>query len=446
MKSTVICRFAPSPTGPLHVGGARSALFNYLFARQNKGKLILRIEDTDRERSKKEYAEDIIESFKWLGIEFDETYTQSAYSGKHKKYLSKLIESKAAYLSKEKEIKEGGRKEVIRFRNPNKKVAFDDLIKGHIEFDTTELGDFVIAKSLEEPLFHLAVVADDFDMGVTHVIRGEDHISNTPRQILIQEALGAPRPIYAHIPLILESDRSKLSKRKHGEAVSMKFYREHGYMPEALINYLALLGWNPGDEREVFTLPELVKEFRLEKVQKAGAIFNLEKLKWLNKEYLMKDPSTLTAQIIAILDREARFKTLQKSGRAVLADVLKDRIHTIGEVHEIIDRKELDYLITPPTLTKAALLWSKKPDIESAWRHLLHIYEVLDHKDEELDPQTIKDGILAYAETQGKGEVLWPLRLALSGQERSIDPFNLLSILGKTESQKRIQSAISLLK
>jgi glutamyl/glutaminyl-tRNA synthetase len=289
-RKKVVTRFPPSPTGFLHVGSVRTALFNYLFAKKFGGEMILRIEDTDKERSKKEFEVNITDSLCWLSLPWsnEKILRQSERSDVYKKYLEKLIVEGKAYVSRETPKEEGDRAEVVRFKNPNKKIKFTDLIRGEIEFDTTELEDFVIAKSLEEPLYHLAVVIDDFESGVTHVIRGEDGISNTPRQILIQEAIGAPRPIYAHLPLILAPDRSKLSKRKHGESVSINFYREKAYFPEAILNYLALLGWNPGDDREIFSLEELVQVFDLSKVQKGGAIFNIEKLNWFNKQYLQK--------------------------------------------------------------------------------------------------------------------------------------------------------------
>jgi len=272
----VIVRMAPSPTGKFHVGSARTALYNFLFARKNDGKFILRIEDTDKERSKKEFEDDILEGLEWLGLKYDELYRQSERGEVYKSYVEKMLSQDLVYESDDK---------VIRFRNPNKKIKFNDLVRGEIEFDTTELKDFVIARSVDEPLYHLAVVIDDFESGITHVIRGEDHISNTPRQILIQEAIGAPRPLYAHLPLILAQDRSKLSKRKHGESVSLDYYREKGISPAAVINYLALLGWNPGTEQEIFTLEELIKVFDLSRVHKGGAIFDEKKLAWVNRKH-----------------------------------------------------------------------------------------------------------------------------------------------------------------
>jgi len=283
--SKIITRFPPSPTGLFHIGSARTALFNYLFAKNQGGEMILRFEDTDRERNKREFEDDILAGLEWLGIEFSgEIQRQSERTEIYKKYLNKLIEADKAYVSKEdpsvgastelSRMSSGQgkrrREEVIRFRNPGGEISFDDLVRGVVKFDVEELGDFVIAKSLDEPLYHLAVVVDDHEMEITHVIRGDDHISNTPRQILILEALGFKKPFYAHIPLILAPDRSKLSKR-HG-TVSINEYREKSYLPEALINYLAFLGWNPGGEKEIFSMEELIKEFSLEKVQKGGAM------------------------------------------------------------------------------------------------------------------------------------------------------------------------------
>ena len=290
VEQNTVVRFAPSPTGPLHIGGARTALFNYIFAKQRGGKFILRIEDTDKERSEKKYEEDILSGIKWLGIVPDEIYRQSERTEIYKRHLDALIKNGAAYISKEPKKDGNGEVEIVRFKNPNKRVAFSDMVRGEVSFDTAELKDFVIARSISEPLYHLAVVVDDFEMGITHIIRGEDHISNTPRQILIQEALGFSRPMYAHIPLILAEDRSKLSKRKHGEAVSLAHYRTEGYAPEAMINFLALLGWHPSasDASEVLSFTDLIAQFQLERVQKGGAVLDANKLNWLNKHYAKK--------------------------------------------------------------------------------------------------------------------------------------------------------------
>ncbi len=454
MKSTqkVVARFAPSPTGFLHVGGARTVLFNYLFAKQNKGKLILRIEDTDKERSKKEYEEDILSGLKWLGLSFDETFRQSDRGDIHTKYLKKLIDSGAAYISKETPKEAGdpnnafasraSRAEVIRFKNPNKRVKFTDLIRGDVEFDTTELKDFVIAKSLTEPIFHLAVVVDDFEMGVTHVIRGEDHISNTPRQMLIQEAIGAPTPIYAHLPLILATDRTKLSKRKHGAGVSVNFYKEQGYLPEAMLNFLALLGWNPGTAQELFSLPELIEKFDLTKVQKGGAIWNIEKLKWFNKEYLKKMKPEALAEVVEGELEEAGRKFPEEIFVKMLPIIL-DRISTLNDVQTIATTGEFDYFASAPEYDTKLLFWKGKTDAEKTKERLEKVSALLEKLPSQTAPESvIKEALWDYATAEGKGEVLWPLRVALSGKEKSPDPFAIAAILGKTETLTRIQTAV----
>ncbi|MDQ3245088.1 MAG: glutamate--tRNA ligase, partial [bacterium] len=284
-NNTIITRFAPSPTGFLHLGTYRTAIFAYLFAKKNNGKFILRIEDTDKERNKQEYEDAILESLKWLNMPYDEFYRQSEHVETHKKYLEKMIMDDNAYISKE-EAKDGSGviKEIVRFKNPNIDVTFTDMIKGTVTMHTKDLGDFVLAKNLNEPLFHLAVVVDDFEEGVTHVIRGEDHTSNTPRQILIQRAIGAPTPIYAHLPLVLGPDKLKLSKRRGALAISE--YKKMGYLPDAILNGTSFVGWNPGTSKEIFTHDELIEYFDLSRVQKSPAVFNEVKLDWFNKEHM----------------------------------------------------------------------------------------------------------------------------------------------------------------
>jgi glutamyl-tRNA synthetase len=442
----VIVRFPPSPTGLFHVGNARTFLFNYLFAKQKDGKIVFRLEDTDRERSKKEYADDIIENLKWLGIspDFSTTVKQSERSDIYKKYLEKLISEDKAYLSKEEVVEEGQRAEVIRFKNPNKKIKFNDLIRGDIEFDTTELKDFIIAKSLDEPIYHLAVVIDDFEMGVTHVIRGDDGISNTPRQILIQEAIGAPRPIYAHLPMMLAPDKTKLSKRKHGEKVSVSFYREAGYLPQTMVNFLAMVGWNSGTDQEIFSMEELIKIFDIQKVQKSGAIFNIEKLDWLNREYILHSSKEDQISNLKTQISKTKFgnneKIDSKEFTEKLLKIFLDRIHRWRETKEILDAGEFDYLFETPILEKEKIAW-KNQTPENAKENLEKVLEILDSKD--LSAQARK--IMELAEKEGKGDVLWPLRYALSGREKSPDPFTLTDILGTPESKKRIQDAIRIL-
>lgn len=429
----VVVRIAPSPTGNLHIGTARSALFNYLYAKQNNGKFVLRIEDTDKERSKKEYEENIKEGLEWLGIKWDEFYRQSDRSEIYKKYIEKLVKENKAYISKEEPKEEGKRSEVIRFRNPNKKIRFEDTIRGEIEFDTTELGDFVIAKSIDEPLYHMAVVVDDFDMGINHIIRGEDGISNTPRQILIQEAIGAPRPKYTHMPLILNKDRSKLSKRDG--VVPISEYKDIGYLPEAFINFLAMLGWAPKDDKEIFSMKELVENFRLEDIQKSAAVFNLQKLDWFNKEWIKKmDDKEIISIILknTKIDEDLLNKALPE---------IKERVTKLDELKNIFDRGgEFDYLISLPDYEIKKINW-KENTSEITLKHLNKVLEIL-NETETTDTEKIKDKIWPYADEVGRGDVLWPTRFALSGKEKSIDPFTLIHILGKEESIKRIQNAI----
>jgi len=441
-EQKVITRFPPSPTGFLHLGSVRTALFNFLFARKHGGKFILRLEDTDSERSKTEFAEDILDGLHWLGLEHDNPIIekQSERGDVYNEYLKRLVSSGHAYISKE-EVKEAGqRPEVIRFRNPNKTVSFKDLIRGEVTFDTTELGDFVIAKSMTEPVYHLAVVVDDIESGITHIIRGEDHISNTPRQILIQETLGAPRPTYAHLPLILDADRAKLSKRKHGEKVSLAYYIKQGYIRDGIINYMALLGWNPGTDKEIFKLNDLIKEFDISKVQKSGAIFNPEKLKWMNKQHMeILSPEEKYARLRELfIPREITGELLQK-----LTPIIFERVSTFGEAKELADAGEFDYAFTDPEYGPENLLWKGKGDIAETHSRLKKTLELIDSLDEKnFTKDAVKTAVWDYASEVGRGEILWPLRYALTGKDRSPDPFVVAELIGKNATVVRIKRAI----
>ncbi|MCK5060139.1 MAG: glutamate--tRNA ligase [Candidatus Pacebacteria bacterium] len=444
MKTTteqkVVTRFAPSPTGFLSLGNYRTALFNFLYAKQHNGKFILRIEDTDKERNKKEYERDIIESFEWLSLPFNEFYRQSERTDIYKTYLQKLVDEDKAYISKEE--KEGGRSEVIRFRNQGSTVVFNDIIRGEISFDTKELGDFVIAKSMEEPVFHFSVVVDDFEMGITHIIRGEDHISNTPRHILIQEAIGAPRPQYAHLPLILASDRSKLSKRNG--AISIKESRERGYTPEAIINYLALLGWNPGTEQEIFSIESLIQQFSLEKIQKGGAVFNEEKLNWTNKEYIRALPKEkLMNAIEERMSKTGKFTGISRESLILLTPLITERIEKFEDITDMAEKGELDWFFEEPQyIFPESLVWKKGSSRDEAKKHLQALSEILSTLSlEEFTVEKIESIILPYADKEGKGNVLWPMRFALSGKEKSPDPFTLACVLGKEKTLTRLKKA-----
>lgn len=431
----IVTRFAPSPTGLLHMGNYRTAVFAYLFARKNDGEFILRIEDTDRERSKKEYEENILESMKWLGLSYDKFFRQSENLERHTFYLNKLIEEGKAYISKE-EAKDGSGviKEIIRFKNPNKVVVFNDLVRGEIKTDTTDLKDFVIAKSITEPLFHLAVVVDDNEEGVTHIIRGEDHIPNTPRQMLIQEALGFPHPNYAHLPLVLSADRTKLSKRKG--ALPVTDYRDRGYLPSAILNFMTLIGFNPGGEKEIFTLDELVNVFDVSKIHKGGAVLNEEKLNWINKEHIKLQPEEGRFAMIKKYFCDYNEETLKK-----LQAVIVERITHYGELSEIVN--EFSYFKERETPSLEKLLWKEIPK-ENIVKHLEYILSIINTLDFS-SVEKIKEVVYSYANSKGKGEVLSPLRVALSTRDKSPDPFTLIYVLGKEESVVRIRNAIKIL-
>ena len=434
-------RFPPSPTGVLHIGSVRTALFNYLFAKQNGGEFVLRIEDTDTERSKKEFEEDIKNGLAWLGMEWDEFYRQSERVSIYRKYIEKLIEEGKAYESKEEK---GERDSVIRLKNPGKEVVFEDIIRGEIKFDTTELGDFVIAKDTEKALYHLAVVIDDFEMDITHVIRGEDHISNTPRQILIQEALGFPVPQYAHMPLILGEDKSKLSKR-HG-ATSVNEYREMGYLPEAVINFVAFLGWNPGTEKEIYTIDELLKDFSLEKIQKSGAVFNIKKLNWINTEHLTQKT---TEELGEITSDYMPSKDIDMSlwNKIIKLFVDDKRIEKLSDIEKMLEVGELDYFFNQPKIEASKLNWKNEKDINNTKENLETLVKLLDEMGEsDFASENIKNKIWDYTEDRGRGNVLWPFRVALTGLDKSPDPFSISEILGKQKTIERLKNAIDQIK
>lgn len=506
MAEQVRTRFAPSPTGPLHMGNARTALFNYLFAKRHKGSFVLRIEDTDKERSTKEWEEDVIENLMWLGLSWDEgigalntshgPYRQSERTSIYKKYLEKLLKEHKAYhcfcvpeelevqkqeqasrgeaprytgrcraLSNkevEKNLKEG-KPSVIRFITEHKTVSFHDLIRDKIEFKTELLGDFVIAKDLTTPLYNFTVVVDDFEMHITHVIRGEDHIPNTPKQILLQKALGLPSVAYAHLPLLLGEDRTKLSKRREGNSV-IRFKRQ-GYLPEAAVNFLALLGWNPGDDREIFSLSLLEKEFSMERVQKGAAVFNIQRLDWLNGFYIrQKSPKKLTELCIPFLvnakllsdnrNGAAKLKKRQKSSYTVLATKESMGIETIQKIvslyqerlKKLSDIAEFTEFFFTKGLTypKELLYWKKASDNDTkdALGQLEELVKSIDEKN--WTKKELEKVIFAKINKGDRGVLLWPLRAALTGKRASAGPFDIAGLFGKKQTLKRIQYAKTL--
>lgn len=478
-RKDIRVRFAPSPTGLFHVGSARSALFNFLFAKVNGGKFILRIEDTDLERSKPEYEKDILESIKWLGLNWDEFYRQSERLELYGNYIKELLANGNAFycfhskefLDKEYEeqiktknnpahfcefrklptsdavrrlAKESG---IIRFKTPpGLEISFTDLIRGKISFNSDTLGgDFSLAKSENpvklSPLYNLAAVIDDYEMKISHVIRGEDHISNTPKQILIQQALSISAPKYAHLPLILGSDKSKLSKR-HG-AASVIEYREMGYLPEALVNFLALLGWNPGTEQEIFSLNELVKQFNLNKVQKSGAVFNIEKLDWLNSHYLKKlNLNELAKRIVPYLIK-ANLIEKDKYDFEYVKKIIALEQPRLKRLCEMGDKTL--YFFKMPQYRPELLVWRDMlfKDISISLNVSLKTISGISEADfnrKNLEKILLKEA--ERAKNKDKGRLLWPLRVALTGLEKSPGPFEILEILGKNESLKRIEIAI----
>ena len=447
MNQSIVTRIAPSPTGRMHIGTVRTALFNYLFARQHGGTYLVRIEDTDRERSRPEWTEAIWNDLTWCGLTADRTYVQSEHTGRHRELLQKLVAEDAAYISRETAKDGSGREvEVVRLRNRNARVSFEDAVHGLISFDTTELGDFVIARSVDDPLYHFAVVVDDADAGVTHIIRGDDHISNTPRQILIQEALGFPRPTYAHIPLILAPDRSKLSKRKHG--ASIQNYRDQGYLPEAVINYLAFLGWNPGTEEELFTLESLVERFSLKQVQKTPAVFDEQKLLWFNRQHLLKlsDEALLSEALHRLPEALKSLPQYSEIRLRRILPLLRERISKLGEITELAEQDELGYYFEAPRYAADELSFKQEVPLRDIAEHLTTVFDALTNiADDQFGAETVKSAIWDYATEVGRGAVLWPLRYALSGKERSPDPFTLSEVLGKDEALSRIQTARALI-
>ncbi len=443
----VVTRIAPSPTGRMHIGTVRTALFNYLFAKHHGGTYFARIEDTDRARSKDEWTDLIWKDFEWCGIVPDARFVQSEHRERHRALLSSLIESGKAYVSPEPSRDDPSKSvEVVRLKNPGASITFDDLIRGPVTFDTTELGDFVIARSVDDPLYHFAVVSDDAEAGVTHILRAEEHISNTPRQILIQEALGLPRPLYGHLPLILAPDRSKLSKRKH--AASIENYREQGFLAPAVVNYLGLLGWTPPSGREVMSLPEMVAEFDLADVHKSGAVFDIEKLRWYNRHYLLALPSAdfQAEGLRRIGDAlSGRVPWDERMGERILP-IVQERISTWSDAEDLAKNGELDFFFAAPKLDTGRIP-NKGDEASAARKHLAHIKDLLTAvpSEEYATAEDIKAAVWDYATEEGRGSVLWPLRYTLSGRERSPDPFTIASMIGKEETLRRIEHAIKLL-
>jgi len=447
-NTKVRVRYPPSPTGYCHIGTARMALLNYMFAKKRGGMIVLRIEDTDRQRSTKEFEEDIKNGLQWLGLSWDDFARQSERLESHKAAIQRLIAEDRAYVSEEESKKEPGKKIApVRLRNPGTQITFTDIIRGDITFDTADLGDFVIARRVDDPLYHLAVVVDDAEMYITHVIRGEDHISNTPRQILIQEALGYERPAYAHFPLHLAADRSKLSKRKGDVAV--RDYRAQGFLPEAMLNYLAVVGWTPPSGKEILTLQEMTDEFELADIHKSGGIFDLEKLRWYNRQYLRAlEDGVFASAMLPVLQSAMEQRNLSWNGSMarLLMPLIRERVSVARDIADLVAEGEFDFFFSDPQ-PEATRVPNKKSDAQEAATHLKHAYDAFENiADTGWNEEALKETLWAYASEKGRGAVLWPLRYALSGRERSPDPFAIAAIIGKEATLRRITNAINVLK
>ncbi|MDH3457562.1 MAG: glutamate--tRNA ligase [Gemmatimonadota bacterium] len=431
-QSDIRVRFAPSPTGYLHVGGARTALFNWLYARQSHGKFLLRIEDTDRARSSEAHVQVILDGLEWLGLDFDEAIVfQGAGIERHRSLADQLLREGHAY-------EEDG---AIWFRMPEQDIVWDDAVYERISFRGDDIKNWVILRSDRTPTYNFTVVADDLEMRITHVMRGDDHISNTPKQIAVYCALGHEPPVFVHLPMIHGPDGRKLSKR-HG-ATAVGDYRTKGILPEAMRNFLALLGWNPGDEQELFPSPsDLIDAFSIDRVQKKSAIFDLTKLEWLNGQYISRTPPRALYELVQS-DLQAKGLDIPAIGtdrvlRAI--EVQSERARTTLELaHRVAIRYDATLIERD---AKANKLIAKNLDgFRAALHHAAQRLEAIDTS--EWLPDRLEAELRDVAEEQGlaAGALFQPIRVALTGQAVS-EPVNvLLEVVGKDESLKRIERA-----
>ena len=461
-------RFAPSPTGFLHIGGARTALFNWLFARHEGGVFVLRIEDTDRSRSTDEYIGAIIEGMKWLKLDWDEgPFRQTDRFDVYKACVDKLLAEKKAYYCyctpeeleerRQKALAEGrpprydgrcrnlkepvpGRTPSVRFRMPDSgRTVVNDLIRGHIEFDNSQLDDFIIARSDGTPTYNFVVVVDDVEMKMTHVIRGDDHLNNTPKQVHIYNALGYETPKFAHLPMILGPDKTRLSKR-HG-ATSVMAYKEMGYLPDALVNYLARLGWSFGDQ-EVFSREELIKHFGMEHIGKSAAVFNPEKLLWLNGEYMRKTPigelSGMVKPFIVEKGILADFEGIDRQWFEKAVASLVERSKTLLQLAEGM-RFYLTEAIEIEPEAKQKFLNPGTLDYLVDIRDVLQRLPGFDH-------ENIERAFREVTEKHGQklAKVAQPVRVAVTGGTVSPGIFDVLEIIGKERALKRLDKAVRL--
>ncbi len=478
MTNRTRVRFAPSPTGYLHVGGARTALFNWLVARKSGGVLVLRVEDTDRDRSKPEHVEAILEGMRWLGLDWDEgPLFQGEGVERHRQDARRLLADGKAYrdftppeefrAAKEAAVAAGsgsvarlprelafrlsveerqaradaGKPFAIRFLVPDGETRWDDLVHGEMKFANAEIEDLVLLRSDGTPTYNLAVVSDDADMEISHVIRGDDHLSNTPKQILLYEALEKAVPTFAHLPMILGPDGKRLSKR-HG-ATAVEAYGAEGILPAVMVNFLALLGWSPGNEDELFSLDQLVETFSMERVLKKSAVFDTTKLEWLNGQYLARTPSS---DLVSVLRSGLAASGLDLEGLAItkdeelagLIDLLKVRSRTVADMV----KQSLPYVTDVFHIDQKAARkqWFKDP--EGVVVRLEAVAVALEGAT--WTAEALEENLRGVAEGLGvgAGKVFQPLRLALTGSPATPGIFDLLMVLGRARSIHRVKQAI----
>jgi len=478
--TTVRVRFAPSPTGFLHVGGLRTALYNYLFARKHGGVFILRIEDTDRERFVEGAVENLLATLRWAGLTFDEgpgrggdrgPYVQSERLALYREWADVLVQSGRAYYAfdtaeeleamREEQKQSGvplrsyrraldlspaevqekldaGTPAVIRLKVPDSAtIAFDDVIRGRVEFSSEQVDDQVLMKSDGYPTYHLANVVDDHFMGVTHVIRGEEWLSSTPKHALLYEAFGWEQPVFAHLPLLLNPDRTKLSKRQGDVAV--EDYQRKGYLPEALVNFIAFLGWNPGDERELFSLEELTREFSLERVGKSGAVFNIEKLNSVNQHYIRQYDGAALSSLVRPLLEARGMDTGSDVHLAKALALFRERVTTLEDFVTAGGFCFAD----PSGYDPEAVKKNWKPDSAQHLREVLGVLAGL----EDFSASSTEAVLRSTAERLGvgSGKLIHPVRLAVSGRSSGPGLFEMLEVLGKDICLRRLERAITTL-
>ena len=421
-------RFAPSPTGYLHIGGARTALFNWLYARAKSGKFILRIEDTDQARSKQDFLDEIENSLRWLRFDWDEIYYQSQRFAIYKEHAEKLLKEGKAYVEKSPE-----KGEAIIFKVEPQKIKINDLIRGEIEFDSAVIKDQVLIKSDGTPTYNFACVVDDALMEITHVIRGDDHISNTPKQILLYQALGFSLPGFAHLPLILGAEGGRLSKRTGATAISD--YRKMGYLPQALANYLLLLSWSPGENREVIDIKEALNLFEIKDVNKTAATFDMDKLNWMNNQYLKKeDPQKLAEQLIPLL---AEKKLIDKNNfdriyLGFLVKLFQARLNTVNDFADWADFFFVDNVDIEPKAREKYLS-----------KNLSREFGLFSDRLDKLEPFDIMTIEEAFRQLVGELGVeakalIHPVRVALTGKTVGPGLFEVIYYLGKERTKKRL--------